>query len=158
MLLAPEDQHRIQLAHAAGQTVVLATGVFDLLHQEHVNFLRKAKAAGDFLVVGIESDTRVRQMKGPTRPIRDQATRLHQVQALGFVDVVFVLPEQFSQPADHRQLLAEVRPNILAISSHTAHQDAKKALLEEFGGQLQVVHQHNPAISTTILLSQNKLT
>src|SRR3990172_12032671 len=57
-----------------GKKIVLVTGVFDLLHDEHRNFLKVAKKAGDFLIVGLESDTRVRALKGVGRPVHDQLT------------------------------------------------------------------------------------
>lgn len=155
-LLSPDVAQLIADFHQSKQNVVFVSGVFDLLHQEHVNFLRKAKAIGDVLVVAIESDVRVRQIKGEGRPINSQQKRRKQLEALGFIDVVFILPEHFSQPAQHRQLIAEVRPAFLAVSSHSAHLDKKRAIVEEFGGQLQVVHQHNPAISTTQLLAQQR--
>lgn len=145
-----EDYHRL------GRQVVFVSGVFDLLHQEHITFLEKAKAIGDVIVVAIESDARVRQIKGEGRPVNSQQVRKKQLEELGFLDVVFVLPENFSQPAQHRQIIDEVRPAFLAVSSHTSHLDKKKAIVEEFGGQLRIVHQHNPDISTTKLLAKPK--
>lgn len=132
--------------------MVLATGVFDLLHIEHRRFLAAASAVGDILVVGIECDQRVREIKGPGRPRQKQPTRLRQLQSLAFVDVVFVLPRDFSHPAAHRSLLQILRPAVLAVSQHSPHQDKKAALMTSIGGALQVVHAHNPAISTTKLL------
>ena len=58
------------------QTTVLATGVFDVLHIEHIRFLAAAKQQGDRLIVGVESDVRVRAMKGPGRPLHDEQVRL----------------------------------------------------------------------------------
>lgn len=135
---------------------VLVTGVFDILHQEHQLFLEKAKALGGELWVGLESDTRVKQIKGPDRPINNQDVRQQNLEALGIADHVFILPEQFSQPADHERLIAELKPDVLAVSSHTDHLDKKQALLAKFGGQVVIVHQHNPAVSTTQLLSAHK--
>ena len=59
---------------------ILVTGVFDLLHQEHINFLTKAKAVGDILVVGLETDTRVKQLKGFNRPINSTKDRLQNLE------------------------------------------------------------------------------
>lgn len=132
--------------------VVLVTGVFDLLHQEHLNFLRKARAAGNYLVVGIESDSRVRKMKGPDRPVEGQQLRLQKVMDTSFVDEVAILPEAFYLPEHHRSLLALIRPHILAISSHTPYQEPKRQLVELFGGQLRIVHEHNPEVSTSKII------
>jgi rfaE bifunctional protein nucleotidyltransferase chain/domain len=134
------------------QKIVLVTGVFDLFHQEHRHFLEKAKQAGDVLIVGVESDVRVRQLKGEGRPIQNQATRVEQIETSGFADLVFILPEQFSGPADHERLISEIRPAVLAVSSHTPHLEKKSLILEKFGGKVVIVHQHNPEISTTKLV------
>jgi len=143
-----EDFHRLHLS------IVFVSGVFDLLHEEHVTFLRKAKAIGDVLVVAIESDVRVRQIKGEGRPVNSQEVRKQRLAELAFIDVVFILPDDFSQPEHHRQLIREIKPAFLAVSSHSAHLDKKRAIVEEFGGELKIVHEHNPNISTTQLLAE----
>src|SRR5690606_21280972 len=112
-------------------------------------FLEKAKQAGDLLIVGIESDVRVKQIKGPARPINNQETRKNHLSKLPMVDYVFVLPEDFSRPEDHQRLISEIRPNYLAVSSHTKHLEAKKRILRQFGGDVKIVHQFNPEVSTT---------
>jgi D-beta-D-heptose 7-phosphate kinase/D-beta-D-heptose 1-phosphate adenosyltransferase len=84
---------------------VLVTGVFDLLHEEHILFLKKAKALGDYLVVGIESDVRVKQMKGEGRPVNSQSIRVENLKSLNIIDEVFVLPQEFSKPSDHTTLI-----------------------------------------------------
>ena len=139
-----------------GKKVVLVTGVFDLLHQEHQNFLQKAKALADILVVAVESDIRVREIKGEGRPVCLQAQRIQLILDMGMTDFVFVLPEDFSHQARYRQLIAEVLPDFYAVSSHTSYIKNKQKLVEEFGGQLVVAHQHNPEVSTTQLLAQTR--
>lgn len=139
-----------------GHIVVLVTGVFDLFHEEHQNFLQKAKATGDFLVVGVESDVRVRQMKGPGRPVQDQRIRCQQVQSFAAVDQAGVLFTHFDQPSHHTAFIEWLRPDVLAVSSHSPHQSEKQAIVQRFGGTLSVVHQHNPAVSTTQRLQEMK--
>ena len=134
---------------------VLVTGVFDVLHQEHINFLNKAKAAGDFLIIGIETDVRVEQMKGDQRPNHSQQMRLKNLQKLNLADTTFILPNKFSSPADHQKLISQIKPDILAISSHTKHQFQKKKIIEKYGGILKIVHQHNSQVSTTKILKTN---
>jgi D-beta-D-heptose 7-phosphate kinase / D-beta-D-heptose 1-phosphate adenosyltransferase len=134
---------------------VLVTGVFDILHQEHVTFLQKAKQLG-YLVVAIECDERVKKIKGEGRPLNTQTVRQHNVEELGIADEVIILPEQFNNPDDHRRLLNQVKPTILAVSSHTAHLDRKQRLMQEIGGRVEVVHQHNPDISTTKIIDSMK--
>ena len=146
----------VQAAKQKGEKIVLATGVFDILHQEHEEFLRRAKHAGDVLIVGIETDARVTAMKGPGRPINSQEKRIAALKAVSIADVVFVLPEKFNTPADRENLIAVLRPDILAVSSHSAHLPAKRELLQKYGGEVVIVHQHNPAISTTLLLQKKQ--
>jgi rfaE bifunctional protein nucleotidyltransferase chain/domain len=138
-----------------GKSVVLVTGVFDLLHQEHIHFLQKAKALADILVIGIESDLRVKQLKGENRPIWNQDKRQAKLLQLHLTDGVFILPEQFSSKQDHENLIAQLKPNFLAVSSHTLHQEQKKELVEKYGGQLKIVLEHNPEVSTTQRLQQD---
>ena len=142
----------LEAARAAGKKIVLVTGVFDVLHPLHKLFLEKAKAAGDFLVVGLESDVRVTAMKGIGRPINPQSVRQSNLASLQLADIVFILPEQFATPADREALIADIKPAVLAVSSHTKHLEAKSAILQKHGGQVIVVLEHDPSISTTQLL------
>lgn len=141
--------------HLSGKAIVLVTGFFDLLHQEHLNFLEKARASGDVLFVAVESDARARLLKGEGRPVEPQALRLSHLSP--YADFLISLDETFNNPAAFESLLAAVQPNILAVSSHTAHQDKKAALVAKYGGTLQVVHTHNPSISTSKLIQQNQV-
>ncbi len=163
--------------HAEGKTIVLATGFFDLLHAEHVNFLQKAKESGDVLIVGVESDERARKIKGEGRPIETQSIRCQHLLDLSIptesvlegsaqpqrgrfdpqgkvIDFVLALPDDFDNPAAFESLIKAVEPNFLAVSSHTAHQDKKKALVSRYGGKLVIVHDWNPDISTTKIIQK----
>jgi len=137
---------------AIGAKRVLVTGVFDVLHQEHRNFLLAAKQAGDYLIVGLESDKRVTLIKGAGRPIFNQETRKKNLEKLKIADEVFILPEDFQSPVAHQRLIETIKPDILAVSSHTAHQDKKAGIMKRFGGELKVVYQHNPAFSSTKII------
>lgn len=140
------------LMDADGKTVVLVTGVFDVLHQDHVIFLEKAKELGDVLVVAIESDTRVKQIKGDLRPHFPEETRKKNLDELAIADMVVILPDEFSQTLHHQTFIAQIQPDYLAVSSHTAHLDKKQAIMSLHGGKVVVVHEHNPDESTTQLL------
>jgi len=136
------------------KTLTLVTGVFDLLHEEHFIFLQKAKNLGDFLLVGLESDVRVRQMKGEGRPINKQETRLKNLQNSGIADFIFILPEEFSKPDDHRQLINKIRPDFMAVSSNTLFQAEKAKILAEFSAKLVVVHDFNPEFSSSRIIKK----
>lgn len=145
-----------QNIHNANQKIVLVTGFFDLLHEEHINFLTKAKETGDFLIVGVESDERAYAIKGEGRPVETQATRLSAIAP--YSNYQIALDPNFDNPLAFETLISAVSPDILAVSSHTQHQDKKRVLVEKYGGKLVVVHDWNPSISTTeIIKSQNKL-
>jgi hypothetical protein len=64
------------------------------------------------------------------------------------------LPEQFSQAADHERLIAQIRPDFMAVSSHTKFLAEKQQILAHFGAKLVVVHEHNPRVSTSRLLTE----
>lgn len=148
-------KQKIETARQNGLKIILVTGVFDILHQEHLAFLEKAKALG-YLFVAIESDPRVRQIKGDGRPVNSAEKRQHNLEATGIMDQVVILPESFGAPEVRQQFLDELKPNVLAVSSHTAHLDKKRAMMEAIGGTLEIVHQHNPNVSTTQLLMAQK--
>jgi cytidyltransferase-like protein len=154
--LASSFLDQLAKIHQKKQKIVLVTGVFDLLHYAHRQFLLKAKAQGEVLIVGLESDVRVRQLKGEGRPVHTQVERQRQIENLGIADLVFILPEQFSQPADHQALITTIKPQVLAVSSHSPHLDRKQAVMDLVGGQVKIVMQHDPSISTTLLLQQMK--
>lgn len=153
--------------HTSQVTIVLVTGFFDLLHAEHINFLKAAKKAGDILIVAVESDERARILKGEGRPIESQSIRCQKLSNLTLtdlringstdsrhlVDYIISLDESFNNPAAFESLIAAVKPSYLAVSSHTAHQDKKAALVEKYGGSLKIVHTHNPDISTSKLIN-----
>lgn len=135
---------------------VLATGVFDLLHVEHIRFLAAAKQRGDRLLVGIETDKRVRQIKGPGRPINPEAVRVEQIKGLKFVDEAFLLPERFDKYEDWLGLMERIRPDVYAVSAHTLHLETKEAICKQVGARLAVVRPHDPSVSTTLLLEKLK--
>ena len=99
----------LQASRAHGRTVVLANGIFDLLHVGHVRYLQAAKRERDVLIVGINSDSSARQLKGPGRPILDQSARAELVAALEVVDSVVIFNE-----LNVEALLEAIRPHVHA--------------------------------------------
>jgi len=94
---------------AAGKRLVLANGVFDLLHVGHVRYLRAAKALGDVLLVALNSDASVRRLKGAGRPIMAEDERAELVAALDPVDAVVVFDDDTVDA-----LIARLRPDVQA--------------------------------------------
>ena len=148
--------------NATGRKLVLATGFFDLLHSEHVNFLVKAKAAGDVLIVAVESDERARALKGEGRPVETQSIRCqHILDLTGKLEnwetglLVLALPSDFNNFAAYDSLMSAISPQIYAVSSQANHLKSKTFLVEKYGGKLVVVHELNPEISTTKILTSD---
>src|SRR5262249_10621070 len=83
----------VSLLRNTGQTIVFTNGVVDLLHAGHVRYLQQARALGGALIVGVNSDRSVREVKGPGRPITPQAERVEILSALACVDAVVVFDE-----------------------------------------------------------------
>jgi len=97
-----------QRLRAAGARVVFTNGVFDLLHVGHVRYLAQARALGDALIVAINSDRTVRELKGPDRPIFEQAERAEILAALKHVDYVTIFDD-----ISPRNLIAQLLPDVL---------------------------------------------
>src|SRR6201994_3283611 len=92
-----------------GQTIVFTNGCFDILHTGHVRYLSAAKQLGDILVVGLNGDASVRELKGEGRPLNSQEDRAEVMAALGAVDYVIIFDEKRVD-----NLLREIRPQIYA--------------------------------------------
>lgn len=93
---------------AAGTRLVFTNGVFDLLHVGHVRYLSQARSLGDALVVAINSDRTVRELKGPNRPIFNEAERAEILAALKHVDYVTIFDD-----VSPRSLIATLLPDVL---------------------------------------------
>jgi len=118
-----------------GKTVVWTNGVFDLIHAGHIRSLRGAKAFGDILIVGINSDASTRRIKGPTRPLMSQEDRAELLSALEMVDAVVIFDETEPSAA-----LARLQPDIHCKGEEYA--DGKRpiperAVVESYGGQVK---------------------
>jgi D-beta-D-heptose 7-phosphate kinase/D-beta-D-heptose 1-phosphate adenosyltransferase len=145
-------EHVVQLARAwrsAGRTIVFTNGVFDLLHPGHVRYLRQARALGDVLVVGVNSDRSVRSNKGPARPITNEHERGEIVAALSSVNVVVV----FDDDTPHG-LIAAVLPHVLVKGADwPANEIVGRDVVEARGGR--VVRMHLEAgYSTTAIIER----
>ncbi|MFV0444693.1 MAG: D-glycero-beta-D-manno-heptose 1-phosphate adenylyltransferase [Planctomycetaceae bacterium] len=114
-----------------GKRVVFTNGCFDLLHRGHVDYLAASRKLGDVLIVGVNSDASVKRLKGPERPVVDQAQRLHILSTLRSVDYVVLFDEE--TPVD---LIRRVRPDVLTKGGDYLGQTVPGA---EFAGQLHLI-------------------
>lgn len=101
-IVCPEDLARVE------SRVVFTNGCFDILHRGHLDYLRRSRALGSKLVVGLNSDRSVRELKGPKRPINNQWDRKAMLESLEFVDEVII----FDEPTP-RELILRVKPDII---------------------------------------------
>lgn len=136
--------------------MVWTNGCFDLLHAGHVRSLLAARKLGDVLVVGLNSDTSVRQLKGSSRPVMPQAERAELLAALACVDAVVIFDELTPEAA-----LGRLRPDIHCKGADYAPPHGKpvpeKALVESYGGRVEFLPLL-PGVSTTDLVERiNKL-
>jgi D-beta-D-heptose 7-phosphate kinase/D-beta-D-heptose 1-phosphate adenosyltransferase len=149
-IVSREDAARIARAsREKGQRIVFTNGCFDLLHQGHVAYLEEAAAQGDLLVLGLNSDSSVRGLKGPGRPVRKQADRAAVLAALAHVDYVVIFDEP--TPID---LIQAVRPDVLVKGGdnrHRAHEIPGREFVESYGGRLYLAGYVEGASTTNII-------
>jgi D-glycero-beta-D-manno-heptose 1-phosphate adenylyltransferase len=118
-----------------GRRIAFANGCFDLLHVGHVRYLQGARALGDVLVVGINSDGTVRALKGPGRPLLPAEARSELVAALEGVDYVVV----FDEPTV-AEVLGELRPDVHCKGrDYTEDTVPERAVMERLGGKVRIV-------------------
>ena len=136
---------------AEAKTVVWSNGCFDLLHNGHVRNLQDAKAAGDILIVGVNSDESVKTNKGPKRPVQSETDRAEMIAALGCVDYVTVFSEKTPIA-----MLEALQPDIHCKGEDYAD-NAKpmdeRATVEAYGGRIHFLKLH-PGFSTTGLIER----
>ncbi len=127
--------------------VVFTNGVFDLLHPGHVDVLLAARREGDFLVVGLNSDESVRRLKGPSRPVRDQASRAYVLAALSMVDAVVVFEQDTPL-----ELIRVLQPDVLVKGGDYAEDTIVGAADVRARGGRVVVVPLTPGQSTTSIV------
>ena len=133
--LPAEARAKLQVWRAAQARVVFTNGVFDLVHRGHVEYLEDARALGDRLVVGLNTDASVRRLKGPSRPIVDERDRAAVVRALSCVDLVVPFDDDTPQ-----RLIEAVRPDVLVKGGDYAVGDiVGREFVESVGGRVVTV-------------------
>jgi D-beta-D-heptose 7-phosphate kinase/D-beta-D-heptose 1-phosphate adenosyltransferase len=132
---------------AEGKRIVFTNGCFDLLHIGHVRYLEKAKALGDVLVIGVNSDASVRKLKGPKRPILPEAERAEILSGLGCVDYITLFDEM-----DPLKLITSLRPNVLVKGGDwTKEQTVGKEVVERSGGEVVIIPFVKGASTSTLI-------
>src|SRR5206468_8581443 len=146
-----ELSDRSENLRGAGKKLVATNGCFDLLHVGHVRYLRAARACGDLLAVGLNSDRSVRELKGSGRPIMTEIDRAEILAALECVDLVTIFPEMRAT-----RFLAAARPAIYVkggdYSSETLNEE-ERAVLKEIGAEIRLIP-FEAGYSTSRLIEQ----
>ena len=136
---------------AAGKRLVVTNGCFDLLHVGHVTYLENARNQGDALLIGVNGDTAVRQLKGPDRPVTEEKDRAAVLAALESVDGICIFPEQTAT-----RFLEAASPDVYVkggdYTLETLNVDERRAV-EQAGGKIVIIP-FVPGKSTTAILKK----
>lgn len=126
--------------------IVFTNGCFDLLHMGHIDYLSKAADLGDVLIIGLNTDRSVSEIKGPKRPISDQHSRAHVLASLSFVSAVILFDE--STPYD---LIHFIQPDVLVKGAdYKPEQIVGYDIVKAKGGIVQTID-YLPGYSTTAI-------
>ena len=138
---------KLEHLKSGGKVVVTTNGCFDVLHLGHLRYLQAARKLGDYLVVAINSDASVRQLKGQNRPLVPEDERAEMLAGLACVDYVVIFPEL--TPVE---LLSELKPNIhVKGGDYQLEQLIERGTVEAHGGKV-IVGLNVPGKSTTDLI------
>jgi D-beta-D-heptose 7-phosphate kinase/D-beta-D-heptose 1-phosphate adenosyltransferase len=117
-----------------GKKIVWTNGCFDLLHEGHIKYLKKSKEQGDFLVVGLNSDSSIKRLKGSNRPIMPERARAEILASLEFVDFIMIFDED--SPCKHLSIL---KPDVYVkggdYTLDTINQIERK-IVDSYGGKI----------------------
>lgn len=111
-----------------GKTIVLSSGSWDMLHVGHMRYLNAAKQKGDFLVVGVDSDKKIKKRKGPSRPVVPEAERVEMLSHIETVDAIFL--KKHTDKSGN--LIKLVSPDILIVSESTQHSPKHLADIQKY--------------------------
>ncbi len=132
-----------------GKKIVFTNGCFDLLHVGHLRYLKQAREEGDLLVLGLNSDRSVRELKGETRPLLPQEERAEMMAALSMIDYIVIFDER--TPLN---LIKELRPDILVKGGDWKREDIVGGKEVEASGGRVVVVPEIPGRSTSNLIDE----
>ena len=128
----PTLAKRLQQDRSDGKKIVFTNGCFDILHRGHAAYLREAKKLGDKLVVGLNSDASVRQLKGEARPINTEDDRAYLLESLACVDYVIIFTEDTPY-----ELLSHVHPDVLVKGGDY---QIEEVVGREFAKEVKLIH------------------
>ena len=131
----------------AGNQIVFTNGCFDLLHIGHTRYLAQAKAKGDRLVVGLNSDSSVKKLKGDKRPLIPQDERAEMLSNLEMVDYVTIFADKTA-----KNVIAELQPDIYVKGGDYSIDNLPEAeVVQQYGGKIELVSEIKGASTTNIV-------
>ena len=125
----------VQHLKGIGLKIVLTSGSFDLIHLGHVKYLAKAKELGDVLVVGVDSDQKIKKRKGDDRPMVPEGERLEMLAHQRPVDLLCLKPEDEERWA----LISAVEPDVLVLTTDHGYSDEQQEQLKEIVGGIEII-------------------
>ena len=132
---------------AEGKKIVFTNGCFDILHVGHVRYLKEAKALGDILILGLNSDCSVKSLKGSNRPINNEIDRAEVLSALKSIDYVVIFDEKTAE-----NIVGEVKPDIYAKGGDYSIDTLPEAkIVAEHGGKTVLLQLVDGKSSTNII-------
>ena len=132
---------------AEGKKIVFTNGCFDILHVGHVRYLKEAKALGDILILGLNSDYSVKSLKGSNRPINNESDRAEVLSALKAIDYVVIFDEKTAE-----NIVGEVKPDIYAKGGDYSIDTLPEAkIVAEHGGKTVLLQLVDGKSSTNII-------
>lgn len=136
MLVAGEDIASFcETLRRGGKKIVFTNGCFDILHAGHVRYLAAARALGDCLVLGLNTDASVRRIKGPERPINSEEDRAEVADALKAVDYVVLFDEPTAE-----QVIGKVRPDVYVKGGdYTLETLPEAKIVQSYGGRVEFI-------------------
>jgi D-glycero-beta-D-manno-heptose 1-phosphate adenylyltransferase len=154
ILSREELQKRVAEWRRAGERITLANGCFDLLHVGHVRYLSAAKELGGKVIVAVNADASVRELKGEGRPVTRAEERAEIIAALADVDAVVIFPEK-----DVRAIIREIRPDFqVKGTDYTAENVPERDEVEACGGRVVIVGDPKNHSATEIIRASSRLT
>jgi len=142
-----ELKTEIEAKKEAGELIVFTNGCFDILHVGHIRYLKKAAALGDKLVLAVNSDSSVRELKGKNRPLVPEAERMEMLAALEMIDYLVLFSE-----IDCRAVLEAVKPQIYVKGGDYRIEDLPEAeTVYSYGGKIVLITEVKGKSTTNII-------
>ena len=148
MLINAQDiKEFCEILHRAHRKIVFTNGCFDIVHAGHVKYLQQAKACGDYLILGLNSDASVQRLKGPQRPLNNELDRAEVIGALKAVDAVVLFEEQTAEA-----LIAKVKPDVYVKGGdYTLETLPEAKIVQAYGGRVEFIDMVEGRSTTNII-------